>query len=293
MADSSAWRSAKELIESPDVDIVHICTPNIEHLGALRLAMAAQKHVYVDKPLVASLSETDELQKLLPAYRGVAQVVHQNRFLPAMLKARQLAEDGFLGRITGFRGMYLHSGSVDASRPMSWKFRASAGGGVIRNLGAHLLDLLAWLMGPFASVRCISRIWADQRPSAGGAEKVDTEDAAVMLLRSRDGAIGTAEVSKLATGAEDELRLEIHGNRGAMRFDLMQPNYLEVYDARLPEGEFGGRRGWQQIATVAKYPPPGGKFPPGKNSVGWLRGHVHCLHEFLRASPRTGPAAHR
>jgi len=113
--------------------------------------------------------------------------------------------------------------------------------------------------------------------------KIDVEDAAVMLLRAQDGAMGTVAASKIATGTEDELRFEIHGRYGAMRFNLMQPNYLEVYDLRLPEGEWGGRRGWQRIAAVQKYAAPGGKFPGPKFTVGWIRAHIHSLYSFLQA----------
>ncbi|MCK4375251.1 MAG: hypothetical protein KAX19_07980, partial [Candidatus Brocadiae bacterium] len=117
----------------------------------------------------------------------------------------------------------------------------------------------------------------------GTMVRIDAEEAAVMLLRSPDGAVGTVEASKIATGTEDELRFELHGLRGAMRFNLMQPNYVEVYDGRLPDGECGGGRGWQRIASVQKYPAPGNKFPGGKLSVGWIRAHIHCLYSFLRA----------
>ena len=90
-------------------------------------------------------------------------------------------------------------------------------------------------------------------------------------------------MSKIATGAEDELRFEIHGRDGAIRFNLMRPNVLEAYDGRVPDGELGGQRGWQAIDCVQKYPAPGGKFPGGKLSVGWIRSHVHCLYSFLQA----------
>jgi predicted dehydrogenase len=169
---------------------------------------------------------------------------------------------------------------------VNWKSTAAAGGGVIRDLGAHLLDLLWWLIGPFSEVNCVSRIWAPQRPSLdrpGELMEVDAEEAAAMLLRSRDGAFGTAEVSKIAAGAEDELRFEIHGERGAIRFNLMDTNYLEVYDGRLSEGAYGGDRGWRRIAACQKYPAPGDKFPGPKFSVGWLRGHVHSLYALLAA----------
>lgn len=102
-----------------------------------------------------------------------------------------------------------------------------------------------------------------------------------MLLRAEDGTIGSVEATKLATGTEDELRFEIHGRHGALRFNLMQPNYLEVYDGRLADGDLGGARGWQRIATVRKYPTPAGKFPGPKFTIGWIRGHVHCLYSFL------------
>ena len=278
--------NSQEVIEAEDVDIVHISTPNQYHFPALAAAIRAGKHIYVDKPVTATLDEADELARLVPEYRGVAQVALQYRFFPATLRAKQLIQEGFLGPITHFRAEYLHSGSVDPKKAVNWKSTAAAGGGVIRDLCSHILDLLWWLIGPFKSVNCVSRIWARERPSLdkpGTTMKIDVEDAAVMLLRAQDGAMGTVAASKIATGTEDELRFEIHGRYGAMRFNLMQPNYLEVYDLRLPEGEWGGRRGWQRIAAVQKYAAPGGNFPGPKFTVGWIRAHIHSLYSFLQA----------
>ena len=285
--------SAAELIHAPDVDIVHVCTPNLEHLPALKMALAAGKHVYVDKPVVGSLAEAEELEKLLPGYQGTAQVCLQYRFFPATMRAKQLMDDGFTGPVTHFRAVYLHSGSVDEKRAVNWKSTAAGGGGVIRDLGSHVVDLMWWLLGPFESLNCVSRIWAKKRPSAenpGAMVDVDVEDAAVMMVKLPQGAFGTIEASKLATGAEDEIRFEIHGRDGAIRFNLMQPNFLEVYDARLPDGDFGGERGWKNLACVQKYPPPGNKFPAPKNTLGWLRGHIHCLYSFLKAIGEGKPA---
>lgn len=276
---------AQAVIEADDVDIVHICTPNHLHFSALAAAVRAGKHIYCDKPVTADLREADELAGLLPAYGGAAQVVLQYRFLPATIRARQLVEEGFLGPVTHFSAAYLHSGSVDPNKAVNWKSSAAAGGGVIRDLGPHILDLLWWLVGPFESANCVSRIWSPQRPSLdkpGTMVTVDAEEAAAMMIRCKDGAFGTVEVSKIATGAEDELRFEIHGRHGAMRFNLVQPNYLEVYDGRLPDGDYGGSRGWQRIAAVQKYPAGAGTFPGPKFSVGWTRAHVHCLYSFLR-----------
>ena len=97
------------------------------------------------------------------------------------------------------------------------------------------------------------------------------------------GALGTIEATKIATGAEDELRFEIHGTKGAMRFDLMQPNWLDVYDAADEDA------GWKKIATVQRYAGPGGFMTP-KASIGWVRAHVACLHNFLAAIADRRPA---
>jgi predicted dehydrogenase len=175
---------------------------------------------------------------------------------------------------------------VDPQRAVNWKSTGAAGGGVIRDLGSHVIDLLWWLIGPFESVSCTSRIWAPRRPSLdepGKMMTVDVEEAAVLVLRAADGAFGAVDVSKIATGSEDELRFEIHGMHGAIRFNLTQPNCLEVYDGRVSEGDYGGRRGWQSIASVQKYAGAGGKFPGPRFAIGWLRGHVHCLYSFLQA----------
>ena len=288
------WTTRPEdVINDPDVQILHICTPNQFHFPALAAAMKAGKHIYVDKPVTASLQEADDLAKLLADYRATAQVALQYRFYPATLKARKLIDEGFLGAVTHFRAAYLHAGSVDPGKAVNWKSTAAAGGGVIRDLGSHILDLLGWLIGPFSRAFCVSRIWAPQRPSLdkpGTMMTVDVEDAACILLKSPDGTFGSVDVSKIATGAEDELRFEIHGRHGAMRFNLMQPNYLEVYDGRLADGDLGGQRGWQKIATVQRYAAPGGKFPGPKFSLGWIRGHVHSLYSFLAAAAESRPA---
>ncbi len=275
-----------EVIEADDVDIVHVCTPNHLHFEQLEAAIAAGKHIYCDKPVTGSLEEADRLEARLPGYTGTAQVALQYRFFPATMRARQLVEEGFLGPVTHFRASYLHSGSVDPQKAVNWKSTAAAGGGVIRDLGPHIIDLLWWFIGPFEAVHCTSRIWAGERPSLdnpGQTIEIDVEDAAAMLLRSPDGAFGMVDVSKIATGTQDELRFEMHGRHGALRFNLMQPNFLEAFDGRMPTGDCGGSSGWQRIDAVQKYPAPGGKFVPSKLGIGWVRSHVHSLYSFLKA----------
>lgn len=277
---TSDWR---ELIARDDIQIINICTPNVAHSEQLLAAMAAGKHIYCDKPLVIGDEAMAQVGEALQRYRGIGQVTLQNRFFPATLHARQLIDDGFIGNVIGFRAAYLHAGSVDPRRPMGWKQLKSSGGGVLQDLGSHLLDLMDHLIGPFDSVLTTTRILYPERPTQqGGMVAVEADDQMLMLAKLPNGAMGTLEASKIATGAEDELRFEIHGDQGALRFNLMDPNYLEAYDLREPEMPFGGQRGWRKIACVQRYEKPAG-FPTPKASIGWLRGHVHSLYTFLQA----------
>lgn len=273
------WR---ELIDRRDIHIIDICSPNHLHLEQILAAIAAGKHIYCDKPLVVTAEEAARVEEALAGYQGIGQMTLQYRFYPATLRARELVEEGFLGDLIGLRGAYLHSGSVDPERPMGWKQLASAGGGVLRDLGSHILDLVDHLVGPFAEVQAETRVLYPERPLAGGERvPVEAEDQVLLWLRAPNGALGSLEASKIATGAEDELRFELHGDRGALRFNLMAPNYLEAYDLHAPDVPHGGRRGWQRIDTVQRYD-GASMLPSPKASIGWMRGHLHCLYAFLR-----------
>jgi len=283
----------RAVTENPEVDIVHVCTPNHLHKDALLSAMQHQKHIYCDKPLVASAAEADEIAAALKTYRGIAQMTFQNRFFPATMRAKQIIDAGALGEILEFRACYLHGGSADPHAPLKWKLTAAAGGGVIADLASHVLDLVDWLIGPFAAVSAATRIAYPQRPSpADPAQKipVDAEDCVLLLARMESGALGTIEATKLATGSEDEIRLEIHGARGSLRFNGMDPHHLDFYDATAPDRPLGGSRGWNRIDAGQRYAPPATTFPNPKATIGWIRSHVACLANFLQAVAADRPA---
>jgi len=113
----------------------------------------------------------------------------------------------------------------------------------------------------------------------------------VILLAELDsGAVGTIEATKIASGTEDEVRVEIHGSRGAVRFNGMDPHHLEFYDAAAVDRPHGGLRGWTRIDTGHRYSPPATTFPSPKAAIGWIRGHVACLANFLQAVAQGRPA---
>jgi predicted dehydrogenase len=283
----------RAVTENPEIDIVHVCTPNHLHKEALLSAIRHQKHIYCDKPLVATMAEAEEIQVALKDYRGTAQMTLQNRFFPATLRAKQLIDEGALGDVLEFRAAYLHGGSANPEAPLKWKLTAAAGGGVIADLAVHVLDLVEHLAGPLRSLMAVTHVAYPERPSpADPAQRfpVDAEDCVMLCAQLRSGAPGTIEATKIATGAEDEIRLEIHGSRGALRFNGMEPHYLDWHDASATDRPLDGLRGWNRIAAGQRYSPPATGFPNPKATIGWIRSHVACLANFLQAVAEGRPA---
>ena len=280
------WR---ELIAMEDIDVVSICTPNDRHEEMAVAALEAGKHVYLDKPVAVTAESARRIARAAEGARGFTRVAFNNRYMPAMLRAKQLVEEGRLGQVMHFEARYLHPGSVDPLRPIGWKQQMQ--GGVLLDMGSHVLDLVTWLLGYPARALCRTRVLYPERPTKdGGVERNLSDDHMLALLEMPDGALGTVEASKIATGSNDDLTLEIRGARGALRWSLMDPNYLDFYDCAAPDGPIGGLRGFTRIETVARYPAPGGSFLPSKNTVGWERGHMHCYFTFLDAVAHGCPA---
>lgn len=269
----------REITENPEIDIVDICSPNDAHLEALKSAMKNNKHIYCDKPLVATAAEAAEIEALLPEYKGIAQMTLQNRFFPATLRARQLIEEGAIGEVLEFEGAYLHSGSSDPKAPLKWKLEA----GTVADLGSHILDLMNSLVGDFASVCATTHIAYPQRPSASDPAvmlEVKAEDNMNCIVKLPNGASGIIRASKIATGAEDEMGFTIHGSKGSIKWEPMNLDKLFFYDRTAKGSPIGGVRGWTAIDCGQRYDKPAG-FPTPKAAIGWLRGHMHCLYNFL------------
>jgi len=148
-----------------------------------------------------------------------------------------------------------------------------------------MVDLMQFLLGDISQVYATCETFVKERPDAatGVVTPVDTDDLTLMVLRHQSGAVGTLEATKSATGICDEVRFEIHGELGALRFNLMDPNWLEIYDARDEAAPLGGMRGFKKIECVQQYPKPASGFPAPKVSIGWIRAHLHCMYSFLEA----------
>lgn len=285
----------EEVVNREDVDVVDCCLPNYLHRPVVLAAVRAHKPVIVEKPLALNATEALEIDK--EARRAGARVglIFNFRFIPAIARAKQLIDDGFLGQVYHFHIEYLHSGYQNPDRPMGWKMRRSqSGGGALTDLGAHLVDMIRYLLGEFYQVRAHTQTIVPERPSSTGStnrERVDVDDAAWVQTKLASGAVGTLMATRFATGAVDDLNLVIHGQKGALRFQMMEPNWLYIYDQQAAGDPLGGRRGWTRVESIQQY--PGSPVPPARSFIGWTRPMAHNLFSFLssvahNASPVPG-----
>lgn len=273
-----------DLLDRDDIQVINVCTPNYLHYEQSMAALEAGKHVYCDKPLAMNAQQAADMADLAREKGLTCQVTFHNRFCPAIMRAKEMVDEGFLGDVVSFRSVYLHSGYTNPNRPISWRMQyEKSGGGALADLGSHAIDLLRYLIGDFSRVSARLETYIKERPITAGSTEVvpvTVDDLALLTLETASGAIGTVEASRLATGTVDDLRFEIHGTHGAISFDLMSPNWLMAYDDTRKGGVYGGDKGWQRVETVQNYPKPAA-LPGGKAPVGWIRFHIDSIHSFI------------
>lgn len=271
------------LINSPDIDIIDICTPNCCHADTLRAAIAAGKAIYCEKPICTTYSDAAEIAELARKKGISASMVFNNRHYPIVMRAKEIIDSGAIGKPVSFHTSFLHASCTDPEKPAGWKQdRDICGGGVLFDLGSHVIDMLTYLCGEVADVYGRSQILYPIRRGRDGNEwKTNADEAFFMICTMSSGAVGTIDISKLTVGTNDDFTFELYGTDGAIKFNMMDPEWLYYYDARIPENKFGGDRGWKAIECIGRYPAPGGTFPNGRSPVGWLRGHIESMYNFL------------
>lgn len=278
-----------DVIYNPDIDIIDICTPNVYHFETAKKAILAGKHVLCEKPLAINAEQADELDKLASdAYKKngrVCGMVFNNRHLSAVKRAKQLIDDGKLGKILSFDFKYLHNSCIDPDRTPGWKQNADiCGAGTLFDLGAHVIDLCRYLCGDFSSIYSKEQIaFPEHKLSDGSIWQTNADEASYMIATLKCGAVGNITVGKINTGENDGLTFTVYGTKGTIKFDLMEPDWLHYYDSSAEGGAYGGLRGFTRIECVGRYEAPGGSFPSPKAPNGWLRGHIGSMYSFLNS----------
>jgi predicted dehydrogenase len=285
-----AWTTdLQELVTREDVQVVDVCLPNSLHRPAILAAIGAGKHVIVDKPLAMNAAEAAEIADDARKANVRVGMVLNYRFVPALLLAKRLIEQGALGQIYHFHFDYLHTGYQNPNRPMSWRLRKrDAGGGALVDLGSHIIDLARGLLGEFDAVSATTRTFITERPADAKSDKreaVDVDDAAWLNAKLKNGAQGTLFVTRFATGAVDDMNVQIYGERGALKFSLQDANVLQWFDAAASPSA----QGWTRLPTGTQY--PGAVVPPPRSILGWNRTHTENIYQFLRALHANEPFA--
>jgi len=283
----------RELLARGDIDVVDVTTPNHAHAEIVIAAAQAGKHIYCEKPLAMTVAEGQRMVNAAAQAGVKTQMTFNLRFFPAVARARQLIERGFLGNIFSFRGRYYRSSYIAADKPLAWRLRKDvSGGGALFDLGSHILDLIYYLLGDYSAVQATVDTLIKARPVAAGASEtapVDVDDIALLHVRMADGTLGLIETSRMGTGFTNDLPVEIFGDKGAIRFNLADPAWLEVYDVRDADSPLGGMRGFRKIEAVGRY--PGAKSPDWTMAPGFERSHAECQYQFLKAIAEDRPAA--
>lgn len=278
---SKVYKDYKELIDDPAIDVVDICTPNVYHYEALKYALENGKNIYCEKPLCASAEEAEEIADAAKRVNAVCGVVFNTRFLLPVMRAKEIVSSGALGRILSYDIVFLHSSATDPSRTRWKQDRRLCGGGVLYDLGSHAFDLAEYLSSPVVTVRGSSQIAYETRRSFDGDDnwKTNADEAFYALTVGSVGERGTVRVGKIFQGTNDDFTFEIFGERGSLRFSLMEPNWLYYYDGTAR----ADLRGETRIECVGRYPAPATGFPGAKAPVGWLRGHIGSMFNYLNA----------
>jgi predicted dehydrogenase len=281
-----------DLLERDDIDIIDVCTPNIVHHEQITRSLKAKKHVYADKPICITDDEADDIVREAERSGVVHQVAFHNRFYPAIRKIRMLMEENFIGKPVSFRVVYYHSSNLNPKKFRGWRqSMKESGGGVLFDMGSHAIDIVYYCLDEYDRMSMESVILFPERPDADGKMiKIDTEDHVLINAKMKNGALGTIEVSKIIVGSNDDLVIELYGTEGAIRYNLMNPGFLHVYNSRDPETPLGGSRGYKSVEVLNKDPDSQSNFPGPKFNVAWLRGHLGSQYNFLKSVHENKPA---
>lgn len=260
------WR---EVVADPAVGLVAITAPNALHRDMAVAAASAGKAVYCEKPMALTLADAAAMAEAASA-AGVATLVGYNYVRnPAVAHAKRLIEEGAIGDVAYFRGVYDEDYMADPAKPYTWRCRvADAGTGTLGDLACHLVSVAHFLVGPIAEVMAdietvVMRRPDPSRPGESGA--VENEDVAHALLRFEGGVSGTLASSRISWGRKCRLAWEVVGRRGSIVFDQERMNELGLYVAEGP----AERRGFTNVLSGPDHPPYGAFCPAPGHGLGF------------------------
>jgi predicted dehydrogenase len=283
----------KKLVVRPDIDLIDVCVPNVLHHDIVIAAAEAGKMVVCEKPLAISAAEAEEMVAAVEK-AGVPNMVSFNyRRVPAIALARQIVEEGRIGRPFHYRAVYSQDYTISADVPQGglalWRLDVkTAGSGVTGDLLAHSIDTAQWLNGPISKVVAQTETFIKERKhvETGKIEPVGIDDACMFLAVFANGSMGTFESTRYARGRKNYSTFELNGENGSVFFDLEDPHILQYFKYADPAT---GKKiedhltGWQRIhVTNFEHPYMKSWWVPGC-TIGYEHTFTNSFADFLAA----------
>jgi predicted dehydrogenase len=282
------WR---RLIEAEDIDLIDIGAPNHVHRDIAVAAAQAGKMILCEKPLAMSVAEGEEMVAAVEE-AGVPNMVWFNyRRVPSISLAKQVIDEGRIGRPFHYRATYLQDWTINPEVPQGgaglWRLDAAvAGSGVTGDLLAHSIDTAMWLNGPITRVVAKTETFVKERRHAetGKVQQVGIDDACMFLAEFANGSMGTFESTRYARGRKNYNTFEINGADGSLFFDLEEPEYLQFFEYMQKQS---GKKtedhltGWRKIhVTNPEHPYMDKYWVPG-TCIGYEHTFLNALADFV------------
>jgi len=277
------WR---RLVESRDIDVVDIASPNDTHAEIAIAAARAGKMVLCEKPLGRSGDEAEAMVRAVEDARVSNMVWYNYRRIPAVMLAKELIDEGRLGKIFHYRAKFLQDWTISPDLPQGgeglWRLDVRvAGSGVTGDLLAHTVDTAMWLNAPIHEVSAMTETFVKSRKHnlTGKVEPVGIDDASAFLARFENGSLGTFEATRYARGHKALYTLEINGEHASIQWDLHDLHRLVYFDHK----DEGRVRGWRSIhVTDREHPYMAHWWVPGLQ-IGYEHTFIHQAADFLAA----------
>ena len=273
-----------EVVNDPKVELISVCVPNSVHKEISIAALKAGKHVWCEKPMATDLAEAQAM--LTAARESNCQTILGYNYAqnPIVQTARQLIEEGVIGDVTGFHGIYDVDNEADPDRPHSWRMsREASGTGANADVMCHLLSIAHFMTGSD-----VSRLVGDydtvyktrQDPNNPGQSlPVDNDDVCTALVQFQSGIKGTLRVSRVAWGRKCGLSWEVHGSQGMICFDQERLNELKLYT----RSEDDRQQGFRTILSGPYHEPYSAFLPNAGHTLGFIDVKVCELNKLLTA----------
>ncbi|MCL2813382.1 MAG: Gfo/Idh/MocA family oxidoreductase [Oscillospiraceae bacterium] len=277
--------SWEKLVRRNDIDMIDIAAATKVHKDAAIAAANEGKHVFCEKPLALNLAEARQVLEVVKKCKVKHQIGFNYRFVPAIVFAKKLIDEGKIGKIFHVRASFLQSWLIDPDVPLGWKLdKKLCGSGSLGDLGSHAVDLARFLAGEFESVAGMEKTFVKTRPVEGAKKdglraEVEVDDATVFVARFKNGAMGTFETSRFAQGHKSDLSIEINGEYGGLKFCFERMNELHYHSAK----DEPGTQGFRLIQASEVVHPYMKAWWPAGHVIGYEHTFVHELYEFAEA----------